>query len=271
MRKFFFENSFKKIGMPRKWTETWIARPGRLRLCGGLPFNGIFPNSDAQDGESIRDHDGISRWPMGGAAAGCEIHFVPLPPIESSTGVCTECSAHAPAKPGIMVPRWRTRIGRESHDDRAAHAGRPAAMCATSGGGFAFDERGPGHVPRMIETPRGGEITASEPAPSHRLSHETEQGDLGKNASRGPFFLAIIRPKVIAAPLNIGDLLFFFFFLCFPSLFPEILQPCRPVSSAPFWCFLRFSCFSEGPPFKCPSEKNLEFQPGIEPWGLYKY
>jgi len=81
---------FKKKGDCRSGRKRW-SRAGRLRLCGGSLYG--FSESDAQDGESIRDHEREYRDGHGRAAAG--VKFYCAYPMSPSTGVLHWMAAHA--------------------------------------------------------------------------------------------------------------------------------------------------------------------------------
>src|SRR5437667_10874273 len=61
---------FKKKRRCRSGRKRW-SRAGRLRLCGGSLYG--FSESDAQDGDSIRDHEREYRDGHGRGGSGCEI------------------------------------------------------------------------------------------------------------------------------------------------------------------------------------------------------
>src|SRR6201993_4237062 len=142
---------------------------------------------------------------MGGAAAG--VKFYCAYPMSPSTGVLHWMAAHA-RKAGIMVRQVEDEIGVINMAIGAAHGG-VRAMCATSGGGFALMSEGLG-MSAMIETPVGV-IDCQRAGPSTGVPTKTEQGDLWQmlGAAFGDY------PRVIAAPLDIGD--------CF-KLIPELFN-----------------------------------------------
>ena len=80
---------------------------------------------------------GNTAMAMGGAAAG--VKFYCAYPMSPSTGVLHWMAVHA-RKAGIMVRQVEDEIGVVNMAIGAAHAG-VRSMCATSGGGFALDER----------------------------------------------------------------------------------------------------------------------------------
>ncbi|MES2390265.1 MAG: 2-oxoacid:acceptor oxidoreductase subunit alpha [Acidobacteriota bacterium] len=142
---------------------------------------------------------------MGGAAAG--VKFYCAYPMSPSTGVLHWFAAHA-RKANIMVRQVEDEIGVINMAIGAAHAG-VRAMCATSGGGFALMTEALGlsaqaEIPVVV-------IDCMRAGPSTGVPTKTEQGDLWQmlGAGFGDF------PKVIAAPLDIGD--------CF-TLIPEIFN-----------------------------------------------
>src|SRR5213593_1313169 len=138
-------------------------------------FSG-FPNPLPKTENRYAILSGNVAMAMGGAAAG--VKFYCAYPMSPSTGVLHWMAAHA-RKVGIMVRQVEDEIGVINMTIGAAHAG-VRAMCATSGGGFALMSEGLG-MSAMIETP----------------------------------VVVINCPRVIAAPLDIGD--------CF-KLIPEIFN-----------------------------------------------
>jgi 2-oxoglutarate/2-oxoacid ferredoxin oxidoreductase subunit alpha len=142
---------------------------------------------------------------MGGAAAG--VKFYCAYPMSPSTGVLHWMADHA-RKAGIVVRQVEDEIGVINMAIGAAHAG-VRSMCATSGGGFALMSEGLGlsaqaEIPVVV-------IDCQRAGPSTGVPTKTEQGDLWQmlGAGFGDY------PKVIAAPLDIGD--------CF-TLIPEIFN-----------------------------------------------
>jgi 2-oxoglutarate ferredoxin oxidoreductase subunit alpha len=140
---------------------------------------------------------------MGGAAAG--VKFYCAYPMSPSTGVLHWMADHA-RKAGIVVRQVEDEIGVINMAIGAAHAG-VRSMCATSGGGFALMSEGLGlsaqaEIPIVV-------IDCQRAGPSTGVPTKTEQGDLWQmlGAAFGDY------PRVIAAPLDIGD--------CF-TLIPEI-------------------------------------------------
>jgi 2-oxoglutarate ferredoxin oxidoreductase subunit alpha len=140
---------------------------------------------------------------MGGAAAG--VKFYCAYPMSPSTGVLHWMAEHA-RKAGIVVRQVEDEIGVINMAIGAAHAG-VRSMCATSGGGFALMSEGLGlsaqaEIPVVV-------IDCQRAGPSTGVPTKTEQGDLWQmlGAAFGDY------PRVIAAPLDIGD--------CF-TLIPEI-------------------------------------------------
>src|ERR1700737_1373744 len=148
---------------------------------------------------------GNTAMAMGGAAAGGKFYCVY--PMSPSTGVLHWMAAHA-RKAGIMVRQVEDEIGVVNMAIGAAHAG-VRAMCATSGGGFALMSEGlglssQGAVPVVV-------IDCQRAGPSTGVPTKTEQGDLWQmlGAAFGDY------PRVIAAPLDIGD--------CF-KIIPELFN-----------------------------------------------
>jgi 2-oxoglutarate ferredoxin oxidoreductase subunit alpha len=148
---------------------------------------------------------GNSALAMGGAAAG--VKFYCAYPMSPSTGVLHWMADHA-RKAGIVVRQVEDEIGVINMAIGAAHAG-VRSMCATSGGGFALMSEGLGlsaqaEIPVVV-------IDCQRAGPSTGVPTKTEQGDLWQmlGAAFGDY------PKVIAAPLDIGD--------CF-TLIPEIFN-----------------------------------------------
>jgi len=138
---------------------------------------------------------GNTAMAMGGAAAG--VKFYCAYPMSPSTGVLHWMAGHG-RKAGIMVRQMEDEIGVINMAIGAAHAG-VRAMCATSGGGFALMTEGLG-LSAMAEIPVVA-INCQRAGPSTGVPTKTEQGDLWQalGAAFGDF------PRVIAAPLNIGD------------------------------------------------------------------
>lgn len=138
---------------------------------------------------------GNTAMAMGGAAAG--VKFYCAYPMSPSTGVLHWMAGHG-RKAGIMVRQMEDEIGVINMAIGAAHAG-VRSMCATSGGGFALMTEGLG-LSAMAEIPVVA-INCQRAGPSTGVPTKTEQGDLWQalGAAFGDF------PRVIAAPLNIGD------------------------------------------------------------------
>jgi len=138
---------------------------------------------------------GNTAMAMGGAAAG--VKFYCAYPMSPSTGVLHWMAGHG-RKAGIMVRQMEDEIGVINMAIGAAHAG-VRSMCATSGGGFALMTEGLG-LSAMAEIPVVA-INCMRAGPSTGVPTKTEQGDLWQalGAAFGDF------PRVIAAPLNIGD------------------------------------------------------------------
>ncbi len=138
---------------------------------------------------------GNAAMAMGGAAAG--VKFYCAYPMSPSTGVLHWMAGHG-RKAGIMVRQMEDEIGVINMAIGAAHAG-VRSMCATSGGGFALMTEGLG-LSAMAEIPVVA-INCMRAGPSTGVPTKTEQGDLWQalGAAFGDF------PRVIAAPLNIGD------------------------------------------------------------------
>jgi 2-oxoglutarate ferredoxin oxidoreductase subunit alpha len=138
---------------------------------------------------------GNTAMAMGGAAAG--VKFYCAYPMSPSTGVLHWMAGHG-RKAGIMVRQMEDEIAVINMAIGAAHAG-VRAMCATSGGGFALMTEGLG-LSAMAEIPVVA-INCMRAGPSTGVPTKTEQGDLWQalGAAFGDF------PRVIAAPLNIGD------------------------------------------------------------------
>src|SRR6202012_835894 len=148
---------------------------------------------------------GNAAMAMGGAAAG--VKFYCAYPMSPSTGVLHWMADHA-RKANIMVRQVEDEIGVINMAIGAAHAG-VRAMCATSGGGFALMSEALGlsaqaEIPVVV-------IDCQRAGPSTGVPTKTEQGDLWQmlGAAFGDY------PRVIAAPLDIGD--------CF-TLIPEIFN-----------------------------------------------
>jgi 2-oxoglutarate ferredoxin oxidoreductase subunit alpha len=132
---------------------------------------------------------------MGGAAAG--VKFYCAYPMSPSTGVLHWFASNG-RKAGIMVRQVEDEIGVINMVIGAAQAG-VRAMCATSGGGFALMSEALGlsaqaEIPIVV-------IDCMRAGPSTGVPTKTEQGDLWQmlGAAFGDY------PRVIAAPLDIGD------------------------------------------------------------------
>lgn len=148
---------------------------------------------------------GNAAMAMGGAAAG--VKFYCAYPMSPATGVLHWMASHA-RQAGIMVRQLEDEIAVINCAIGAASAG-VRSMCATSGGGFALMTEGLG-LSAMMETPVVV-IDCQRAGPSTGVPTKTEQGDLWQmlGAAFGDY------PRVIAAPLDIGD--------CF-TLMPEIFN-----------------------------------------------
>jgi len=148
---------------------------------------------------------GNAAMAMGGAAAGCK--FYCAYPMSPATGVLHWMASHA-RQAGIMVRQLEDEIAVINCAIGAASAGA-RSMCATSGGGFALMSEGLG-LSAMMETPVVV-IDCQRAGPSTGVPTKTEQGDLWQmlGAAFGDY------PRVIAAPLDIGD--------CF-TLMPEVFN-----------------------------------------------
>jgi len=156
-----------------------------------------FPNPLPKTENRYAILSGNIAMAMGGAAAG--VKFYCAYPMSPATGVLHWMAAHA-RKAGIMVRQVEDEIGVINMAIGAAHAG-VRAMCATSGGGFALMSEGLG-MAAMTETPVVV-IDCQRAGPSTGVPTKTEQGDLWQmlGAAFGDY------PRVIAAPLDIGDCL----------------------------------------------------------------
>ena len=164
-----------------------------------------FPNPLPMTDKQYAVLSGNAAMAMGGAAAG--VKFYCAYPMSPSTGVLHWMADHA-RKANIMVRQVEDEIGVINMTIGAAHAG-VRAMCATSGGGFALMSEGLG-LSAMAEIPIVV-IDCQRAGPSTGVPTKTEQGDLWQmlGAAFGDY------PRVIAAPLDIGD--------CF-TMIPEIFN-----------------------------------------------
>src|SRR6059036_1458750 len=191
---------FKKKGDAVVAENVSVARAGYQYATENFkPFANALPMTDKR----YAVLGGNMALAMGGAAAG--VKFYCAYPMSPSTGVLHWMAAHA-RKAGIMVRQVEDEIGVVNMAIGAAHAG-VRAMCATSGGGFALMSEGLG-MSAMMETPVVV-IDCQRAGPSTGVPTKTEQGDLSQmlGAAFGDY------PRVIAAPLDIGD--------CF-KVIPEI-------------------------------------------------